>query len=286
MAVYDQGFRVYNGPLTAARGRFLVLAEYALRDILVSRRTLVFLISSGLVPLLAAILIYLHHNADAIALIRIPVDELLPINGTFFLRLMQVQSIALFLVFQSAGSTLISADVRDNALPLYLGRPLSRAEYVLGKLTALLVLGSLVTWLPTMVLFVFQSSLEGFGWFFENLRWAVGIFIGDWILLLLFGLVCLAVSAALRAKAAAEVAFAGFFILPMVFGKIIDETLNTDFGIFLHFWELLESTWRGLMGLQASRHIAASPALLTLLVICALAVWVLKRRIQAYEVVG
>ena len=286
MAVYDQGYQTYKGSLTSARGRFLVLTRYALRDSLRSRRTIMFLVASGLVPLLAAVFIYLHHNAEALALIRIPIDELIPINGSFFLYLTQIQSVAAFLVFQSAGATLISVDVRDNALPLYLGRPLSRAEYVLGKLAVLLVLGSLVTWLPTLTLFGFQASLEGLGWALENIRWAVGIFYGDLILLLLLGLVCLAASAALRAKAAAEVAFGGFFLVSLVFGKILNETLHTEWGAYLNSWSLLESSWRALMGLEALEDVSVGPAFMALTLCCCLAVWVLKRRIRAYEVVG
>ncbi|MBZ0113614.1 MAG: ABC transporter permease subunit [Thermoanaerobaculia bacterium] len=286
MAVFDQGYRVYRGALTPAAGRFLILARYALRVAVKSRRTLVFLVLSGMVPLIAAIIIYLHHNAEAIAILRIPIAEILPIDGKFFLWLLRGQGIAAFMVFLSAGSTLISADLRDNALPLYLSRPISRGEYVLGKLVVLLILGSAVTWVPLLLLFSLQTSLQGFSWAFDHLRWGVGLFVGSWVLMILLGLVGLAISAALRAKAAAEAVFAGFFLLTPLLGKVIDETLRTDWGVLLNFVAVLDSIWLGLFGLKASSDVSAMTAWCVVIAFGLMAAWVLHRRIRAYEVVG
>jgi ABC-2 type transport system permease protein len=286
MAVFDQGYRVYQGALTPAAGRFLILARYALREAIKSRRTLVFLVLSGVVPLIAAIIVYLHHNVEALAILPIPIADIWPIDGIFFLRLLQVQGIAAFMLFLSAGSTLISSDLRDNALPLYLARPLSRGEYVLGKLTVLLVLGSAVTWVPLLLLFALQSSLQGFSWAVEHIRWGVALLIGSWALLIVLGLVGLAISAALRAKAAAEAAFAGFFLLTPLLGKVIDETLRTDWGVVLNFVAVFESIWRSLLGVNASNHLSAVTAWSVVVSLGLLSAWVLRRRIRAYEVVG
>ena len=51
----------------------------------------------------------------------------------------------------------MSPDLRNNGLPLYLSRPFSRTEYVLGKMSVLLILLSAITWVPGLLLFLFQA---------------------------------------------------------------------------------------------------------------------------------
>ena len=82
------------------------------------------------------------------------------------------------------GPPLVSRDLTNNALPLYLCRPFSRAEYVVGKMAVLLILLSLITWVPGLLLFLFQAYLEGGGWIAANLWIAGAIFVGSlvWIL--------------------------------------------------------------------------------------------------------
>ena len=78
---------------------------------------------------------------------------------------MSLQNGFAFFVTLLVGPPLVSRDLRNNALPLYLCRPFSRTEYVLGKMSVLLILLSAMTWVPQLLLFPFQSYLEGAQWF-------------------------------------------------------------------------------------------------------------------------
>ena len=64
-----------------------------------------------------------------------------------FEKLISVTS-RLFFLAAFVGPGLISPDLSHNGLPLYLARPFSRAEYVLGKMSVLVGLMSLMTWIP------------------------------------------------------------------------------------------------------------------------------------------
>ena len=46
-----------------------------------------------------------------------------------------------------------------------------RAQYVLGKMSVLLILLSLITWVPQLLLFFFQSYLEGSNGFAKIFGW-------------------------------------------------------------------------------------------------------------------
>src|SRR5207248_9644305 len=66
------------------------------------------------------------------------------------------------------GAGLIANDRRANALQVYLAKPLTRAEYVFGKLAILMTLLLLITWLPAMVLLIVQIVFAGNFTFFVN----------------------------------------------------------------------------------------------------------------------
>src|SRR5262249_55411692 len=75
-----------------------------------------------------------------------------------------------FFITVYAGAGLIANDRRANALQLYLSKPLTRTEYVFGKLTVLLAFLLFVTWLPAIVLLVVQIMFSGsFTFLIKNL---------------------------------------------------------------------------------------------------------------------
>ena len=117
------------------------------------------------------------------------------------------------------GPALVAPDLRNNGLPLYLSRPFSRTEYVLGKMAVLVVLMSLITWIPGLLLFLFQGYLEGAGWLGANLRIGMAIFVGSWIWILVLSLVALALSAWVKWKPVARLTLLIVFFVLAGFAK-------------------------------------------------------------------
>ena len=66
------------------------------------------------------------------------------------------QEIFVFFITVYVGAGLIANDRRANALQIYLSKPLTRAEYVFGKLAILMAFLLLVTWVPAIVLLIVQ----------------------------------------------------------------------------------------------------------------------------------
>ena len=126
MALFENSYRRYEGRLTPEWSRFLVLPRYALRDVFGSKLFTAIYCLCFIYPLVAAILIYLHHNTNAVALMQIDLSELVPINASFFQYFVEVQGWLGFLLTVLVGPVLVSRDLANNALPLYLSRPLTR----------------------------------------------------------------------------------------------------------------------------------------------------------------
>ena len=64
----------------------------------------------------------------------------------------------------------ISPDLSNNALPLYLCRPINRTEYILGKMAVLFIPLSCITWIPGLLLFAIQAGLQGQGWGWDHIH--------------------------------------------------------------------------------------------------------------------
>jgi len=308
MAVYEHLYGAYEGESHSALSRFLVIPRYALREVFKSKLLVTIFILCFIYPLVAMILVYLHHNANALALLQINVRELLPIDASFFLTFVQVQCAFAFILTVLVAPPLISRDLSNNALPLYLCRPLSRAEYVLGKMAVIVFLLSSVTWIPGLLIFFFQASLAGFAWLSANLWMIWAIFSGCMVWIILLSLLALAVSSFLKWRVVASGALLGLFFVPSAFGEIVNNLFLTRNGHLISLWATMNSIWRGLFGLfvrqtgqirgkitnpiydeQFFNVALLEPPLwvswLFIALICALCVWLLSRKVRAYEVI-
>jgi ABC-2 type transport system permease protein len=308
MAVYEHFYRAYEGESHTAWSRFLVIPRYALRDVFKSKLLTTLFILCFIYPLIAAILVYLHHNANALALLQINVRELVPIDASFFRTFLEVQGGFALILTVLVAPPLISRDLSNNALPLYLCRPLSRAEYVTGKMAVVAVMLSLVTWIPGLLIFFFQASLAGLAWLWANLWMIWAIFFGSLVWIVLLSLLALAVSSLLKWRVVASGALLALFFVPSAFGAIINELFLTRAGNLFSLWAMMNNVWRGLFGLfdrfsgqirgkittpiydnEFVDIVLLEPPLwvswLLIAAVCAVCVWLLARKVRAYEVI-
>jgi ABC-type transport system involved in multi-copper enzyme maturation permease subunit len=285
VAVHDQRYRAYTGPRTAPSRRLLILPRYAFRSVFRSRIFTGFFAICFALPAGAAILIYLHYNLEALAGLRIQASQLLAINSMFFAALMSYQSFFLgFLVTLLAGPGLVSADLANNALPLYLSRPFSRAQYVLGKMLVLVILLSAITWVPGTILFLFQGSLAGAAWLGENLRIGLAIVAGCAIWIVVVSLLALALSAYVRRKVLAQAALLAFVFGGTVLAKAVNALFDTRWGDLLSLPEVLRSVWGGLYRIETLSTLPASAGFASLVGLSLVSLALLYRKLKAYEV--
>ena len=123
MAVYEQTYKRYTGAMTPEWSRFLIIPRHAYRGVFNSKLFTAFYVVCFLPILVEAVLIYLHHNVTALAIMSVNAKELIPIDGFFFQTFVNIQGGFAFFVALLVGPPLVSRDLRNNALPLYLCRP-------------------------------------------------------------------------------------------------------------------------------------------------------------------
>ena len=304
MAVLERTYKRYEGVLLPEWSRFLIIPRHAFRHIFRSKLFTGIYVLSFVAPLLFAILIYLRHNAEALAIMNLSIVNVLPIDATFFQTFVQVQGWVGFILALLVGPQQVSRDLTNNALPLYLCRPFSRTEYVIGKMSIVILLLSTITWVPGLILFMLQSYLEGWSWFSANIPIASAIFLGSLVWILLLALLTQTISAWVKWRIAASAGLIGLFFIPSVFAVILNELLQTHWGNIISLSALIKNVWAGLFGTfmrQAtevggirngrviSSIVLTEPPLwaswMMLFFICALCLLLLSRKVKAYEVI-
>ena len=303
MAVLDRAYKPYTGALAPEWSRFLIIPRDALRDVFRSKIFTGLFLLSFVWPLVCAILIYLHHNVNALLAMQINVRDLLSIDATFFrLWVVVPQGYLGFFLAMLVAPSQVSRDLTNNALPLYLSRPFSRTEYVVGKMSIVIILLSAISWIPGLILFALQSYLAGWSWFSQNIPIASAIFIGSAVWILLLALLTQAISAWVRWRLASRVVLLGAFFIPSVFSAVVNEIFRTRWGYLFDLQALIWNVWTGLfgqlqeqttvidnLGVEQIDPISSAPPLwaswLVLFLICAACLALLSRKVKAYEVV-
>ncbi len=299
MAVYKKTYQPYDGRLTSAWARLAVIPRYTFEDLHRRRFLSIFFLASFVYPLICALIIWIQHNLSALRVLNLEnTSRLIPINVSFFMGLHGWQSMMALFLAAFIGPGLISPDLTNNALSLYLARPFSRAEYVLSKMSVLVILLSLMTWVPGLMLFGLQSYLEGWTWMRGNARLASGVFFGAWVWILLLSLLALALSAWVKWKPAAGGLVFGVFFVGAAFGAVVNGVLRTNWGSLLNVSYLVGSVWTQLFEgaerttggavffrVPRGQELPLWCCWTAIATVCAICLWMLNRKIRGAEVV-
>lgn len=169
MPIFDQGYQHWKGPLQGQAWRWVPITLQGARAQL-KNRWVRFGMLAALGPalllsallaiwslfeknssLLTPFLFFFQNLPDAIK--SGPKEYRTAFWTLAFRQFFGIQLFFSMILVLLIGPDLISQDLRFNAIPLYLSRPVRRFEYFLGKLGIIAVFLSVVTILPVLVAF-------------------------------------------------------------------------------------------------------------------------------------
>jgi ABC-type transport system involved in multi-copper enzyme maturation permease subunit len=184
---------------------------------------------------------------------------------------------------------LVSFDLADNALPILLSHPISRFGYVLGQFIALFSSLSLVTWIPSLLLFAYQGYTSPRPWVGANLRIAVGLLAGSVLWIALLSILGLALSSWVKWRMVATGSIFAAVLIPAGVGGVVSAILRTKWGFLLNLPVMMSQLWQRLMGtpesIRIGRELPNTAIAALLVLICFVCVVMLNARIRAREVV-
>jgi ABC-2 type transport system permease protein len=287
MAVYKRTYKAYRGPLTPAWSRFTVLARYGLSTLFESRFFTAYTVLC-LMPFLACVIfLYVLHNPSVQALLQQRLQ--FEVNNMFFLGFLGVEAWMSFLLAAWGAPGMISKDFANHSIQLYLSRPLSRPEYLLGKISVMAALLSCTTWIPGLILFLLQASLQGHGWGWDHLWIAEAIVVAAFLGIAIVSLLSMALAVWVRWRiAATALMFGTFFMLP-AFGEVFNAVMRTQWGKLINISYVMMAVWGNLFRVPRGQgprldQVPLWASWASLLSICAICLWLLNRRLRAREV--
>jgi ABC-2 type transport system permease protein len=284
MAIYRRNYTSYNGPLTPAWSRFLVLFRYSRRSLFRSKLQTALFVLCFFYPLLCLAGIYAAHNLSFLEKLGANA-RVIKIDNTFFFYFLNVQGVLAFVLTAFAGPGLISPDLANGALPLYFCRPFSRAEYVAGKASVLAILLSQITWIPGLILFGVQASLAGSAWAWHHLWLAGSIFLSSVIWIAVLSLLAMALSAWVKWRVVAGALLLAVMFFGAGFAQAINGVMRTQSGYFVDIVYLMTTVWSSMFRLDSGRSISSAEAWMALLGYCGICLALLVRKVRAFEVI-
>jgi ABC-2 type transport system permease protein len=285
LAVYKRTYAAYEGSLTPAWSRFLILPRYSFARLWQSRFLVMFFMACFFYPLGCVGYIYLANNLSILSSFGVPVGNFIKVEPSLFLYFCWIQAGFTYLLTAFVGPSLVSPDLVNGAMPLYLCRPFSRTEYIAGKMSVLVFLLSLVTWVPGLILWVIQASLAGWEWTKANYWIAGSLFLGLMVWILMLSLLALALSAWIKWKIAAGGLVLGVFFAGAGFGTALNNVMRTQYGSLLNLTEVMFKIWAKLFRWPEDTGLSLEASWITVGLVCAICLWLLLRRVRAFEVV-
>lgn len=295
MAVYKRTYKAYHGALTPAWSRFTVLSRYGLSTLFSSRPFTAYTVLCFLPFLVGLAYIYVVNSGAVQALFGVSADSAASlartVNNATCVLFLGWEATMGFILAAWGGPGTITKDFANNSVQLYLSRPLSRMEYLIGKVSVMGALLSCTTWIPALILFFVHADLQGNGWLRENYWMAGSIFLSCLIWIAVISLLSMALAVWVRWRIAATALMLGVFFLLPPMSAVIDAILRTQWGSLINFPHMIAIIWAHLFRInEANRHAsgfdvvplwAAWASVLTLCIFC---FWLLDRKLQAREV--
>jgi ABC-2 type transport system permease protein len=278
MPIHDQGYRRYAGQRIPHGHSWSVIAKAGVRTLISKRAFIGLLLVSWFPFFVRAVQIYAAAN--------LPQASFLAPDARMFRQFLEQQEVFLFFVTVYAGAGLIANDRRANALQIYLSKPLTRADYVFGKLAILMTFLLLVSWVPAVVLLLVQILFSGsFRFFLDNLYLFPAITVFSFIQVLSVSAAMLALSSLSNSSRYVGILYAGLiFFSQAIYGVVYGVTRNSNLSwmsIAFDLNQLGDAIFR--LPLRYS-----TPVPLAFLAIAALIAgsgFILKRRVKGVEVV-
>jgi ABC-2 type transport system permease protein len=278
--IYEQSYRRHEARGPLRRLRSWPITREGLRLILV-RRAFLGLLALAWIPFLVRVI-------QIYVVTRFPgAGRVLPVDGRLFGQFLnqQIGFTVLLTVFGGAG--LVANDLRTGAILVYLSRPLTRRDYVVGKLGVLLALNLSVTLAPGLLLYGIGLALAP-GQFLEwALAWiGPAVVVHSLAIAVFVSLLGLAVSALSRSARVAGLGFIGLIVgLDLARGVLVNVLDRPELAL-LSLLADLRALGAALFGLDGQLQAYGGLAALVLAVVGAGCLAVLRSRVRAVEIVG
>ena len=278
MPIHDQSYRRYAGPREKPGSAWAVIAVTGLRSLARKKFFVAVMLFSWLQFLVRAVMIYLAAN--------FPQLEAIAPSSETFRSFFEQQGVFVLFVAVYVGAGLIATDRRVHALQIYLSKPLTRVEYIAGKLAILVTLLLLVTWVPAMLLLLVQVMFAGdFEFLRENLFLIPAITVFGFLYALVVSFAMLALSSLSTSARFVGVLYVGVLLFTGAFATVMNRVTGGTALSWLSFRANLAQLGDVIFRMPPRYDSSWGLSLAVILGVIVVSALVLERRVRGVEVV-
>lgn len=279
MPIHDQGYRRYGGRRSPRGRAWTVIAAAGLRTFFSRRAFLALLLLSWSQFFVRAVQIYAAASLPQAAFFA-PTPET-------FRRFFAVQELFVFVMTVYVGAGLIANDRRANALQIYLSKPLTRVEYVFGKLTILMTLLLLITWVPAILLLLVQILFTGnFTFVRNNVYLLPAITLFSFIQVVMVSTTMLALSSLSNSSRYVGILYAVVIFFTQALFNLLRFVTGTSTVSWISFSANLEQIGNAIFRLPPQYDTPWPVSLLMIVGLIVASALVLERRVRGVEIVA
>lgn len=278
MPIHDQGYRRYGGTRSSIGTAWRVMTRAGVMSI-ISKRQFIGLMLFAWAPFVVRVVqIYLAANFSQASFLQ-------P-KGETFREYLDQQGLILFIMTVYIGAGLIANDRRANALQLYLSKPMTRAEYIAGKMAILFLFLASVTFAPAIMLLIVQTIFAGsFTFVRNNLYLLPAITLFSLAQVLLASTTMLALSSMSKSSRFVGVMYAGlYFFTTALFQAIRGITRQSGFA-WMSPSATLEVVGDIIFRLPPRYELPPAIAAVVIVVLIGGSLFILDRRVRGVEIV-
>jgi ABC-2 type transport system permease protein len=277
--IHDQGYRHYAGERAPHGRAWWVIARSQIMTALQHRPFRFLLIAAWAPFIVRAVQIY-------VASTNLPVAEFIATTPELFRDFLSQQRLFVFMVtIGQAG--LIADDRRTNALQLYLSKPLTRVEYILGKLVPPLAYVLFVTLVPALLLLLLQIIFAGsLSFLRSNLFLLPAITLFSLIQALLSAFVILALSSLTKSRRFVSIMYAGVTFFSFAMYQVLRGITTSRTWAVISPIEMLDVIANAIFRGRGQPAVPVYVAVIVVFVMIGVAMLILERRIRGVEVVA
>jgi ABC-2 type transport system permease protein len=278
MPIHDQSYRRYAGQRDDVKAAWLVIARTGIVNLLKKRAFVGLLAASWIQFVVQAVRMYLASS--------IPQAQIFALSAESYRGFLDTQSSFLFFVTIYVGAGLIADDRRANALQLYLSKPLTRIDYIGGKMAILMVFLLGVTMVPALLLLLLQGVISGsFVFLRNNLRLIPAITLFSLVQVLTAAFSILALSSMSNSSRFVGIMYAGVVFFTAAMYGALRAILGTSSVSWISFSASVEQVGDAIFRTKLSYDTPPIVSFIVVLALMAVSVSVLERKVRGVEIV-
>jgi ABC-2 type transport system permease protein len=279
MPIHDQSYRHYTGERALHGRAWWVIARSGMLARLRERRFLGLLLFAWSPFAVHAVQLYIGATIVRAAFFAATEE-------TFHTFLAQ-QRLFVFFITIYVGAGLIASDRQSNALQLYLSKPITRHDYIGGKLLTLAVFLATVTWVPAMLLLVLQIMFSGsVDFVLDHPRLIPAITLAAALQVTLAAVTMVALSSLSRSGRFAAMLYAGLVIFAGLVETVLEAITHNAAWVLISPQNTLLFIMTAIFSGPPDNILLLAAAVAALIAVLIACVFILERRVRAVDVVA